>query len=472
MRFLSLGQRGFSLVEMMIASGLTGAIVLGASSVMNNTVTSQKKIEVQSLIEREFALGSQIAANGEILRKVLTLAGSLDPNDTCILRDRNFSETRAGRTSINCQAVHPGNWNSYPANPPAALRLPVFNNSFSLLKSNCVADPQAANRCHAIREMAWRWVCTPEECSGIETKVVVRPLFNQENSFRPREVVVKLDRRQLFSKAEIQFICNAAGRSLTTLDYDQARDICTDQPVTDCVALPNQTYNPFASSSTNCAPPLYSSCPDGYEFTGLYNAAGQCRPAPPPRVGSGPSEPVAGAVYTPNPPPETRTNASTSYQTYTNTLVTTVTETVVGPPAAPTCDTTMHTLYGLYRNDIQAWYFTSDQNEPTATAQGYYFTGTAFPVFSGACEGQRVPLTECFKSVSGIGIHYLSGNPNCDYGGIPTLVGYTQITSSPGATRELKRYYYGGPYQSHFATPEPSGPTIPMTYEGGMGWIP
>ncbi|RZA07480.1 MAG: hypothetical protein EOP11_07595, partial [Proteobacteria bacterium] len=91
---------GFSLIETMIASAMTGMIVLGASTVMNTTVKSQKKTDVQSLIDREFAAATQLAANAPIVKAIV----NPDSLGNCITKDKNSG----------CAAAHVRPWALYP----------------------------------------------------------------------------------------------------------------------------------------------------------------------------------------------------------------------------------------------------------------------------------------------------------------------------------------------------------------------
>ncbi|RYE71520.1 MAG: prepilin-type N-terminal cleavage/methylation domain-containing protein [Oxalobacteraceae bacterium] len=175
--------RGFSLIETMIASAMTGMVVLGASTVMNTTVGAQKKTDVQSLIDREFAAGAQLAANSSIVRAIV------QPNsfgDTCLTKDKTGG----------C-ASHAAGWIPYPA---AGAGGQTFNTTFNLLGPCNEADP----RCMVKREMFYKWVCSDAECSGVETKIIVRPLQKEALSYRARETIVRLDRRQLLDRADLK----------------------------------------------------------------------------------------------------------------------------------------------------------------------------------------------------------------------------------------------------------------------------
>jgi type II secretory pathway pseudopilin PulG len=417
-------QAGFSLIEAMIATGMTGVIVLGASSVMTTTVTSQKRTDVQSLIDREFAAGAQIAANAEVVRDIVRpdLFG-----DTCLTKDRNSG----------CMSHVVPTWTPYPT-PDRR----TFNSTFNLQGPCAEGDP----RCMVKRRMEYRWVCSDTECSGVETRVKVEPLQKEANSYRPRETIVKLDRRQLMARADLTFSCTNINQSLTSLDFAQAHDDCSVKPETNCPNMPGKTYNPFLPQSANCADGLNSYCELGYDYTGFFSNGYNCK-APEPNGPPQSAESVGPANYTSNAaPPPTADNPSTSYQTHievaTATVTTTITETYV--PPAPVCDMSTHTLYEYFLPSIGGYYYPPSPGDTTALGQGYYLTGNNFQVFLNDCPSRpRSRLVDCFVQGWGVGYHYLA-NEGCGLGGSSVgTFGFTEKAPGPGYTRTLSRYASG-----------------------------
>ena len=293
-------QRGFSFVETLLAGGLTGAVVLGAATMLNHTAKSEKQTNVQSIIDREFAAGTQLAANSENLKPFVNAAAL----GACLTKDGN----------ANCAAF--GNWADYPANPGAGR--PKFQVSVNHLKECTPAEPT----CMATRYMRYRWICTAAECSGLETEVRITPINAYAQSFKPRTSSVKLDRRQFLTRDQITFICGS-GRTMRGVDYDQLQADCQAITNSNCVT-PQATLDP-ANPGNNCQGALTVTCPDGYATTALDNGRVVCRPPSPGRTVAGGSSTTGtvGNTYAPNGPPPTVTNTST------------VTHTVASPTPAP-----------------------------------------------------------------------------------------------------------------------------------------
>lgn len=430
----------------MIAAGMTGMLVLGASTVMNSTVGSQKKTDVQSLIDREFAAGSQLAANAEVLR------GILRPDlftDTCLTKDHN-----SGCTSHSA----PG-WVAYPANARN------FNSTFNLLGPCVETDP----RCMVRRRMYYRWICSNQECSGVETKVTVEPLQKEAGHYRARESIVKLDRRQLMSRADLAFSCNGGNQSLTSIDYDQAQDGCSVQPQTTCPNMPGRAYDPFDTQAHNCSPGLTSTCTYGYDYTGFFENGAGCKAQEP----NGPAsynEYTGTPNYTPNGsgPALTANNASTVMTTVTSVYTSTTTVTVVDLTAG--CSTGTHPLYE-YSHPTYGFYYPPNNNDTNAFSLGYSLTGATLTAFDEPC-GDRLPLIDCMAPDRA---HYLA-NGSCGSLGSPVYAnganyGYIHQTRTAVANSFVTRYYRSNGYVIMRQSKYGAG-AAGFTEEGGQGWLP
>ena len=439
------GQRGFSFVETLLAGALTSAVVLGAATMLNHTAKTEKQTNVQSIIDREFAAGTQLAANVENIRPFLNVAAL----GNCLTKDGN----------TNCAAF--GNWVDYPTTVPA--NKPKFQVSVNHLKECAPAEPT----CMATRYMRYRWICTAAECSGLETEVRITPINAYAQAFKPRTSSVKLDRRQFLTRDQITFLCGA-GTSVHGVDYDQLRADCAAIANSSCT-LPQATMNPSAPSA-NCQDALTVTCGTGYAVTALDNGRTVCRPVFGGRTVAGYSETNGAPYYTPTNAPPTVTNTSVS--TTTTTVTTTATSST--PPA---CDTGTHLLYEYY-NPSYGYYYPPTSNETVATGQGFALTGVTIRVFDSDCPGDRQPLLDCRDNNNMA--KYMANGASCGAIGSPGGSGqFGYIGTSPNSngtsTAFLTRYYrlqgYGAIRRSMVGTNTPSPPAGFAT-EGGQGYLP
>lgn len=284
------GQAGLSIIEIIFATGVSGLVIYGGTQVVSMSNGLQKGSDGQSLIDRELAAGTQIANNPQRISPFINLPALGD----CLMRDQNS----------DCARFTTEGWKDYPA--VTNSQGPHFNTNFNHL-GPC-ASPDTAKTCLVQRKMQYRWICTARECSGLETRVAVTPLNSLADKIKPREVTIKLDRRQFMNRAQVGFVCDALAnrRSITGVDYARLSDICKAYDPSPC-DLPHKTYQPEGAG--DCREELNASCGQGFSSAGLDNGSGACAPPPGGRTVAGRS---SGTDTTTNTTTRTETDPACS----------------------------------------------------------------------------------------------------------------------------------------------------------------
>jgi hypothetical protein len=254
-------QAGLSILEIIFATGVSGAVIYGGVTLMGLSGGLQKTTEGQSIVDRELAAGVQLANNPQRISDYVELTRLGD----CLMRDQN----------ADCAKFTNEGWKVYPSS--TGPKGPVFHTLLNGI-GPC-ANGATDKNCLVKREMKYRWVCTARSCTGLETRVSVTPLNALAEKIKPRETTIKLDRRQFMTRAQIAFVCDKPEnrRSITGVDYGQLGDICKDYETSRC-DLPHKTYQP--AGSNDCREELNASCGQGFSAASLDNASGACAPPP------------------------------------------------------------------------------------------------------------------------------------------------------------------------------------------------
>lgn len=293
-RLLHLNQRGFSLVEVGIATALTGLVGVAAVTVLKSSNQAETSVNVQTVIDREFALANQLSSNPRQLARHVNPAALGD-----CLRKKKAS---------NCASF--SGWNSYPTTP--APRQPDFHTTTNLGKCadnlNCVVQ----------RSMRYRWNCTNDSCSSLETETTVSGQLGRQK-LKDRVSSIKLDARQFVEQAQLEFRCDHRQQSMIGIDFDQLTDDCSTHAKSTC----NMPQAGHQAAAGDCQSDIGKSCAPGFGSLGLDQLALNCVGADMP-------------TRTPSSVTSTATSVSTVSTTVTTTDTHTETETVVTPPP-PTC---------------------------------------------------------------------------------------------------------------------------------------
>jgi len=233
--------KGFTVVEMMLALGLTVIVGGVGYAVMTGTLLQEKNTRVISIADSEFATGIHLSRNAA------RLAPFVNPESLgdCL------------RTEAGTNCTQHSTWREFPRTTSSGA--PTFHSRLGLSGPCGGTVP-----CLVDRTMRYRWVCTANKCTALETEIKVSSL-NKEDHFNERSTTILLDRRQFVERAQLAFECDLLRQSMVGVDYNALRDRCELLHETRC----NMPQDSYGNGSGECRPELVSTCATGFNTLGL-----------------------------------------------------------------------------------------------------------------------------------------------------------------------------------------------------------
>ncbi|MCA9781650.1 MAG: hypothetical protein KC800_33260 [Candidatus Eremiobacteraeota bacterium] len=268
---------GFSLVELVVATGMMSILVIGSMSAINSVV----KVNIESQKLHHFQDSHYInlvkVQNVTFARRVLNPTPRLL---SCFSGKSSGCDNLAGNTLVNVASV------------PGVL-------------SQC---PTEANDCFYSSNLSYKINCTATQCTSVDFKLTTTD--NTPNRTHKEKVTTVSMPGLLFApKQGLDYSCTAGGNLAWTLNYDTNFAGC-QAPAFDASCA---TFEPLQGiGSGGCEPLEHIPClPTGIHKIGLFQGQSACTvveiPPPGPRIPPQPPEPIIPAVVTRNPVTRQRT---------------------------------------------------------------------------------------------------------------------------------------------------------------------
>ena len=269
--FRRLNQAGFSLVEVLIAAGISTMVLAGAGVFMSQTAEIHQRDNLQNTVDTLFLMAMQNARNSATMyRKLLSTPDAAGIN-LCLTGKgtgcAQYTNSPTGPLNAAHEPILPG----------------VFGqddyNAYFGTNGRCSTASTPNPRCRIKIETTYRWICGPTSCTGLRLHVKVDPLdFNKDGTavpsklVKPREGHYSLPRESFNSKANIAFNCSTG--PVDKLDYAAFKAQCADIPLERNCASPANTYG---QSDANCLQQQKKDClQNGFAILGLYADQSGC----------------------------------------------------------------------------------------------------------------------------------------------------------------------------------------------------
>jgi hypothetical protein len=290
---MRVNQKGYSILELLIAASLTAVVGLGAAFVVNRTQQVAVFSNLQNDIDRTHYLNLQIARNVANIQTLYRLSDPTTPNLNLMYCLQMDSQELPVGTNCNDGVINKS-WTIPTETPPSGFpTLPALSTGLAqYIKSLITVTPN----------------CNTTGCSSITIEVATTyapPGQSNTLGYQKRESRAILPNFLFVPNAKIDYTkCQIAGEILIGIDYANQRAIC--QQITS-PAIGSQTpgglpMSIFDSGSGAFQTVANPSCADGFAAGGLFSGDSLCN--------------TPGSIVTPPPatipssPPPTMVNPS------------------------------------------------------------------------------------------------------------------------------------------------------------------
>jgi type II secretory pathway pseudopilin PulG len=250
---------GFSLIETLIALGLTSIISLSVGYLLVSSKTQAERFSKVFDADRGHAQALLIAKNLSLIRRSLQLT---DANDAPIPSDlRTCLSTKV--SPINCTQI-----NMIFNLPPQVLFCPPDTSDINSNKAT-------SNKCNSQTQINATLTCTPANCSKVDIEIVTTPPLNpdtNEKLYQGRTLSSRfsIPSAILVDRINIDFSCGGINdiadsnyqTYISSINYATGAAVCANyQDSNNTCTTPNTPMRVFATQSENCNPmPQHNAC--------------------------------------------------------------------------------------------------------------------------------------------------------------------------------------------------------------------
>jgi hypothetical protein len=257
-KFMKLNNKGFSLMEVVAASGVVSIISISTAMLITQSQSVANYGEFVQALDQRHNISIQKIKNVQNLADKLGIGG-LITTDSCYKKG-------SGKLVSDCDTntAHKGT-----ASPQHML--PLFAGESASDYNGTTADGLMDYT------MTYEIICVPTACKEIRIRVTTRPSAAAETRglfAKTRQTDIVIPTTFLADKSQMRFACGAT-QVITQIDYDRQDTFCTGYvgPNT-CGTTP---INGAGGGAADCkAIPTPSPCGKGVRVTGFFGAQASC----------------------------------------------------------------------------------------------------------------------------------------------------------------------------------------------------